>query len=239
MKLNCLILDDEPLARDVLLQYSRQCDCLNIIGSAENAIEAAEIIKAKQIDLILLDINMPEVSGIDFLQSLKPAPLIIFVTAHPQYAVAGFELQVVDFLLKPLRYERFLQAINKAKDTFLFKSKSEREQLDESDNYILIKADSELHRLHLDDIEYIEALADYVRIHTLDKRLVTLQTMKKMEEKLPKEKFIRVHRSYIVGLNKIKSLDGLKLKLSRQAIPIGKNYKSMLYDILNSKNMLN
>ncbi len=240
MKLNCLIVDDEPLAQDVIESHLQKDPELALLRKCHNALEAREALRNLPVDIIFLDIQMPEISGIDFLRSLEEPPLVIITTAHPNYAVEGFNLDAVDYLLKPVSHERFSKAIKKARDMYQMKHHVPSHGLPtEDDDHIFVKADQKLVKLRYDDIWYIEALADYVKIHTNEKRIVTLQTMKKMEERLPNDKFIRVHRSFIVGVDKIKSVSGNKIELGEQQIPIGKNYKSSLYDYLNTNNILN
>ncbi len=238
MKLNCLIVDDEPLAQDVLESYVLGDAELQLSRKCSNALEAREALRNNDVDLIFLDIQMPEISGIDFLKSLDNPPMVILTTAYPNYALDGFNLDAVDYLLKPIPEDRFKKAVQKAKDLYLLRHPVNQSG-DEGEDHIFVKADQKLVKLRYDDIYYVEALADYVKIHTLDKRIITLQTMKKMEERLPSDRFIRVHRSFIVGIGKIKSVSGNKIELPQQQIPIGKNYKTGLYDYLYSNNILN
>ncbi len=234
MKISCLIVDDEPLAQDVLEAYVKNTPQLNLVGICNNAIEALEKMKLNQVDLIFLDIQMPEITGIDFLRTLKDPPMVIFSTAYQNYAVEGFELNAIDYLLKPFSLERFQKAVKKADE--LAKLKEEHHQRE--DEYIFIKSDQKLQKVHYNDILFIEALADYVKIHTPEKRYITLQTMKNMEEKLPDKYFKRVHRSFIVSLDKIMSIVGGSVEVSGQRIPIGKNYKEAFFDTLEKNNIL-
>lgn len=234
MKISCLIVDDEPLAQDVLEAYVKNTPQLNLVGICNNAIEALEKMKLNQVDLIFLDIQMPEITGIDFLRTLKDPPMVIFSTAYQNYAVEGFELNAIDYLLKPFSLERFQKAVKKADEL----SKLKEEHLQREDEYIFIKSDQKLQKVHYNDILFIEALADYVKIHTPEKRYITLQTMKNMEEKLPDKYFKRVHRSFIVSLDKIMSIVGGSVEVSGQRIPIGKNYKESFFDALEKNNIL-
>lgn len=234
MKISCLIVDDEPLAQDVLESYIKQTPQLNLVGICNNAIEALEKMKLNRVDLIFLDIQMPEITGIDFLKTLKEPPMVIFTTAYQNYAVEGFELNAIDYLLKPFPLDRFQKAVKKADE--LAKLKEEHQQRE--DDYIFIKSDQKLQKVHYNDILFIEALADYVKIHTPDKRYITLQTMKNMEEKLPEKYFKRVHRSFIVSLDKIMSIVGGSVEISGQKIPIGKNYKDSFFEALDKNNIL-
>jgi DNA-binding LytR/AlgR family response regulator len=233
-KINCLIVDDEPLAQDVLDSYVKNIPQLNPVGTCNNAIEALEKMKHNRVDLIFLDIQMPEITGIDFLKSLKDPPMVIFTTAYQNYAVQGFELNAIDYLLKPFSIERFKKAVHKAEE--LMQMKQDFNTRD--DDYIFIKSDQKLQKVSFNDILFIEALADYVKIHTPEKRYITLQTMKNMEEKLPDKYFKRVHRSFIVALDKIVSIVGGNVEISDQRIPIGKNYKEGFYEALKKNNIL-
>ena len=234
MKISCLIVDDEPLAQDVLNSYVKQTPQLELIGICNNAIEALEKMKLSTIDLIFLDIQMPEITGIDFLRSLKNPPMVIFTTAYQNYAIEGFELNAIDYLLKPFSQGRFNKAVRKAEE--LSKLKEEHHQRE--DDYIFIKSDQKLQKIYYNDIIFIEALADYVKIHTPEKRYITLQTMKNMEEKLPDKFFKRVHRSYIIALDKIKTLVGSAVEVEGQKIPIGKNYKEAFFNALDKNKIL-
>ncbi|MBI1222699.1 MAG: response regulator [Bacteroidetes bacterium] len=240
MKLNCIIVDDEPLAQDVIESYLESEQDIQLLRKCQNALEAREALKSLQVDLLFLDIQMPEISGIDFLRSLESPPMVIFTTAHPNYAVEGFNLDAVDYLMKPISKERFTKAVKKARELYQLKNQPVTTGLPaEDDDHFFVKADQKLVKLRYDDVHYVEALADYVKIHTDEKRIITLQTMKKMEERLPSDRFIRVHRSFIVRIGKIKAISGNKIELGDQQIPIGKNYKSSLYEYLYANNILN
>ncbi|MFX3625777.1 MAG: LytR/AlgR family response regulator transcription factor [bacterium] len=234
MKISCLIVDDEPLAQDVLHNYIKQTPQLELVGICNNAIEALEKMKHNIVDLIFLDIEMPEISGVDFLRSLKDPPIAIFTTAYQNYAVEGYELNAIDYLLKPFSKERFIKAVKKAEELLILLEEHSQKE----DDYIFIKADQKLQKVYYNDIYYIEALADYVKIHTPEKRFITLQTMKNMEAKLPDKYFRRVHRSYIVALDKIESLVGSALEIQDQKIPIGKNYKEAFFEALDKNKIL-
>lgn len=234
MKINCLIVDDEPLAQDVLDTYVKQVPLLNLVGTCNNAIEALEKMHQNTIDLIFLDIQMPEINGIDFLKSLKEPPLVIFTTAYQNYALQGFELNAVDYLLKPFSLDRFQKAVKRASELARMMEESSQKE----DEYIFIKSDQRLQKISFGEILYIEALADYVKIHTADKRYITLQTMKNMEEKLPEKYFKRVHRSFIVSMDKIMAIVGGNVEVNGQRIPIGKNYKEAFYEAMQKNNIL-
>lgn len=237
-----LIVDDEPLAQDVIETYVHKVPELQLVGTCKNAIEASSKLKNESIDLIFLDIQMPQLSGIDFLKSLTKKPLVIITTAFSDYAVEGFELNVVDYLLKPISFNRFLLAINRIIDS---KAPSVNEAISKEsnnkDSYFFVKADKKMVKINHTDILYIEGLKDYVIIKLAKSRLVTLQTMKSLEDKLPSEIFKRIHRSYIVNLDKLEAIVGntVEVREGEQQIklPIGKNYKDELITLIN-KNRL-
>ena len=243
-KLNTLIVDDEPLAIDVIKTFADQIPELEVVKCCSNAFEANEAINQQQIDLILLDIQMPQLTGIDFLKSLANPPMVIFTTAYDNYAIEGFELDAVDYLLKPISFDRFMKAINRAIDHYKkdHMGANISESREEDVDYIFIKADKKLIKVNFHEIVYIEGLKDYVIIKLSDgSRIVTLQTMKSLETKLPPEIFKRIHRSYIVGIEKIKAVVGNMIEVLEKDkpkhIPIGKNYRDGLLEIVN-KNRL-
>jgi len=235
-----LIIDDEPLAQDVIETYVNQMPNLELVGKCLNAFEANEKLKSENIDLIFLDIQMPEINGIDFLKSLSNPPLVIFTTAFSEHAVEGFELNAVDYLLKPISVDRFMKAVNKAEEVFK-KNSSDGSSIDENDEYMFVKADKKLIRVNFEDIIYIEGLKDYVMIKLANSRIITLQTMKSLEAKLPSKTFRRIHRSYIVNTKKIKAVMGNMVEVIEKGeakhIPIGKNYRDDLLSIINEKRL--
>lgn len=236
MKLKCLIVDDEPLALDVLENFIKRTPDLELVGRCENAMEAIQMLKEKQVDLLFTDIEMPEFNGIELVKSLNTKPLIIFTTAHPEYAVQGYELDIVDYLLKPIAFDRFVKSVNKASELMNFK-KGESHGKDELD-YIFIKSEQKYIKVNFSDILYIEALADYVKVHTPEKRIITLQTMKNLEDKLPSEQFVRVHRSFIIALDKINSISGNVIYMNKDEVPIGKNFREEFFKIIQQNNLL-
>jgi len=236
MKLKCLIADDEPLALDVLENFIKRTPDLELVGRCENAMQAIQTLKEKQVDLLFTDIEMPEFNGIELVKSLNTKPLIIFTTAHPEYAVQGYELDIVDYLLKPIAFDRFVKSVNKASELMNFK-KGESHVKDELD-YIFIKSEQKYIKVNFSDILYIEALADYVKVHTPEKRIITLQTMKNLEDKLPSEQFVRVHRSYIIALDKINSISGNVIYMNKDEVPIGKNFREEFFKIIQQNNLL-
>lgn len=240
--INVIIVDDEPLAQDVLETYIEKIPELNLVKRCSNALEANEVLKSEDIDLMFLDIQMPQLTGTDFLKTLNNPPLVIFTTAYPNYAIEGFELNALDYLLKPISLERFMKAVNKAVDQIELQNKDAVGGADEeTPDFIFVKADKKLIKIKFDDILYIEGLKDYVIIRMDRSRVITLQTMKSLEEKLPSHLFKRIHRSYIVSIDKINAIIGNMVEVieKNQAkhLPIGKNYRDDLLAIVN-KNRL-
>ena len=241
--INVIIVDDEPLALDVLETYIEKIPELNLVQRCDNALEANKVLKNHEIDLMFLDIQMPQLTGIDFLKTLSRPPLVVFTTAYANYAIEGFELNAVDYLLKPISLERFMKAVNKAIEQIDLQRKdsSAAVSTEEGADFIFVKADKKLVKIRYADIIYIEGLKDYVIIRTETGRVITLQTMKSLEDKLPSNIFKRIHRSFIVGIDKINAVEGNMVEVveKNQAkhLPIGKNYRDELLSIIN-KNRL-
>lgn len=236
--MNCIAVDDEPLALDIIESYIAKHPDLNLIARCNNAAEANEVIRNRKVDLMFLDIQMPEISGLSLVKTLKEKPLFIFTTAYQDYALEGFELNAIDYLLKPIAYDRFEKAVEKAKEYFRLKTSSDLAETNMEDEHIFVKANQKLIKLSYNEIYYVEAFADYVKIFLKDKKIVTLQTMKNMEKKLPSEYFSRVHRSYIVNRRHVDSFSGSKLEVNEVSVPIGKNYKEGFVSLMKSKNIL-
>lgn len=235
-----VIVDDEPLALDILESYIAKIPEIELVGRCINALEANAIIKSVRIDLMFLDIQMPQISGVEFLKTLPNPPAVVLTTAYPDYALEGYELNIIDFLLKPISFDRFVKAVNKASEKLKLHS-SENVKSDVQENFFFIKADKKLVKVNFDDIIYIEGLKDYVIIRCEQNRIITLQTMKSLEDRLPSAVFKRVHRSYIVNLNKITALDGNILEVLEKGqtkiLPIGKNYKDELLELIHGKKL--
>ena len=237
--INVLIVDDEPLALDIIESHVEKIPELEIIQKCSNALEANEALNKHSIDLMFLDIQMPQLTGIELLKTLTNPPLVIFTTAYSEYAVEGFELNAVDYLLKPISFERFVTAVNKAKEKF--KSQSSEISINEDEQFVFVKADKKLIKVRFDDILYIEGLKDYVIIRQDTSRVITLQTMKTLEAKLNPGIFKRIHRSYIINLNKINAIVGNMVEITEKGqtkhIPIGKNYRDELLQLVNAKRL--
>ncbi|MBK8967610.1 MAG: LytTR family DNA-binding domain-containing protein [Saprospiraceae bacterium] len=239
--LNVIIVDDEPLALDVLETYIAQMPELNLVQRCTNALEANEALKNHVVDLIFLDIQMPQLTGIDFVKALTRPPMIVFTTAYPNYAIQGFDLNALDYLLKPISLERFMKAVNKAMDQAELQKRENNTANLEGMEFFFVKADKKLVKVNFDDIIYIEGLKDYVIIRLNQGRVITLQTMKSLEEKLPFGRFKRIHRSYIVAMDKITAIEGNMVEVIEKdkpkLLPIGKNYRDELL-VLIDKNRL-
>ncbi|RPH34197.1 MAG: DNA-binding response regulator [Bacteroidales bacterium] len=236
-----IIVDDEPLAQRVIEKYSADVPTIELAGSCDSAFEAMELLYRNEVDLIFLDINMPKISGLDFLKMLKNPPLVIITTAYRDYALESFDLDVVDYLKKPFSFERFYKSIQKAQELYSSRhgqrlnthvSKESREE----NRFIFVKADNKMVKVDLNQILYIEAFGDYIKIHTTQGVIVTYHSMKGIEEMLPSNKFLRVHKSYIVAFNKIDIIEGNTIKIKIAEIPIGKSYRKNFFEMVNSKN---
>lgn len=240
--INAIIVDDEPLAQDVLEAHLMKIPEVNLVAKCDNAIEARKVLSENDIDLVYLDIQMPEITGIEFVKSLTNPPSIIFTTAFDNYAVEGFELNAIDYLLKPISIERFMKATTKALDMIESSHLSQAAEIDSStDDYMFVKADKKLVKVNYSDVIYIEGLKDYVIIKRNDKRIITLQTMKSLESKLPSDIFLRIHRSYIVNLKKIEAIMGNMVEVNEKGqvkhLPVGKNYRDELLAIIQGKKL--
>lgn len=232
MKLNCLVVDDEQLARELLADYISKVPFLELKGLVKNPVEVAEILEGETIDILFLDIQMPDITGIELLKTLTHKPMVIFTTAYSEYALEGYELDVLDYLVKPFSFERFLRAVNKAAE--MVKLKQSPGQSSSDQEYISINADHKIYRVRLDEILYIEGLREYVSYYTPGKRIITLASLKNLEESLPGNKFIRVHKSYIVPVDKVKALEGNMLDIGIKKIPIGRSYREKVFKIFNA-----
>lgn len=217
--IHCLIVEDEPLARNILEKFIRETDDLDLLGFAKDGQEAFEIISNEKIDLIFLDINLPKITGINLYKSLVEKPAVIFTTAYPEHAVEGFNLNAVDYLLKPFSFERFMEAISKARK-FL---ETEKEH-----SVLVIKVDKKIHRIDLNEIFHIESLGDYIKIHTKNKTYISGSTMKSMEDELPSSKFIRIHKSHMVAIDQMDYMEGNQVLIHDKKIPVGQSYRDSL-----------
>ena len=229
MNIRCLIIDDEPLAQRILERYAKEVPSLEVVEKCSSALDAIEILKEQKIDLVFLDINMPKLTGLEFLRSLKRPPLVIITTAYAEFAIQGFELDVVDYLMKPFGMERFLKAIQKVHEILKPREHPRPEKThgeSREDQYIFVKSSKKTYRISLDDILYIEALGDYVKIYTTTRMIISYHSMKNLETLLSPKQFPRIHKSFIVSLSKIDLIEGNQVKLKDRYIPIGTNFKA-------------
>lgn len=227
MKINCIIIDDEPLSRKGLKEYISDISFLNLVGEFDNPLAASNLIDSGEVQLLFLDIQMPKITGLDFFRTLKNPPAVIFTTAFPQYALDGFELNALDYLLKPISFDRFLKATMRAKEFFEVREKNIEENIatGSTSAYFFIKADNKLVKILLEDILFVEALQNYVSVQTTEKKYISYLTFKSVEDYLPAEKFIKVHKSYIIAAEKLDSIDGNDIRIGPYHIPISRNLK--------------
>ena len=232
MIINCAIIDDEPLAAGLLKSYAEKTPFLNLIGTYGSAVEAMKELRNNPVHLLFLDIQMPELSGIEFAKILPKETKIIFTTAFQQYAVEGYKVSALDYLMKPVSYEDFLKASNKALDWFCI---TQKKQTYAADRFMYVKSDYKLVRVALDDILYIEGLKDYIRIYLADgQKIMSLMDMKKMEDYLPRPEFLRTHRSYIVHMSKAEAIERFRIVFGDQYLPISDSYKEDVQQYFDS-----
>jgi DNA-binding LytR/AlgR family response regulator len=232
--IKCIIVDDERLAQQVIQNHLQKISGFQIVAVCNNAIEAATALRNFEVDLIFLDIQLPGITGLNFLRSLSDPPLVILTTAYAEYAVESYEFSVIDYLLKPISFERFKKAINKINDGRLF-VQNNLEKDNTSSEHIFIKSGNKFFKINFPEIIYIEAMKDYLKIHTNEYKLVTLQTMSEMEKILPPKQFIRVHKSFIVAVAHIKSVYGNSIEMEKTTIPIGISYKNNVMNFIARK----
>jgi two-component system, LytTR family, response regulator len=235
MKIKCLIIDDEPPAREVIKRYIEQLPMLELAGECANAIQAISVLQQTPVDLIFLDIRMPQLNGTDFLKTLKNPPKVIFTTAYTEYALEGYELDIVDYLMKPIRFDRFIKAVNKAFPLGEGKSSPDADKPNaepKNESFVYFRADRKMVKVLVNDILYIESMKDYVKVFTSTNSLVTKQSISSVETMLPEKKFIRTHRSFIVSVNKIKSFNNELIEVGHTEIPIGKLYRNTVLKLL-------
>ncbi|MDB5118481.1 MAG: DNA-binding response regulator [Mucilaginibacter sp.] len=242
--IKCLIVDDEPLALHILEDYISKVPFMELVKSTTNPIEALTLVQEGNIDLVFLDVQMPELTGIQFLRIANGKTKVILTTAYPQYALEGYELDVVDYLLKPIAFDRFFKAAQKAqgiiqpsKQIIPEPAQIQQQQHDFMSDFIFVKSEHKIQKVYLHQILFIEGLKDYISIFTTAERIITLQNMKKMEDTLPDKHFIRVHKSYIVALNKIDSIERSRIRIGDKIIPIGDTYREEFFKIIDGKNI--
>jgi len=229
----CIIIEDEPLAQNVLKKYIGEHPALELVAVCNDALEAQGVLTGENIHLLFLDINLPKLSGINFIKTMTRSPLIIFTTAYPEFAVEGFELNAVDYLLKPFSFERFLKAVNKALEKL--NASSTQNSSGNEVPFIFLKADKKIHRVELKTIHYIEAIGDYMKVVTDSGHLIVNETMKKLQEELPARSFMRVHKSFIISRNKIRYIEGNYIQVEDKSIPIGATYRNEVLTSIDKK----
>ena len=234
--INCVIVDDEPLAREGLADYVKEVDFLNLTGVCENPVELMNLMDREPVDLIFLDIQMPKMSGIDFLKIVQNPPMAIITTAYPSYALEGFQLNVMDYLLKPITFDRFFKSAGKARDYHKLLTKSAASKTEE--DYFFIKCGSKYEKIFFDDILYIEGLQNYVTIHTRKGKYITLLNLKHLEQNLDSRHFIRIHKSFIVSIGKIERIDGNEIFMQTHRIPISRNYREQVIEQVVNRRLM-
>ena len=233
MNLKCLIVDDEPLARNLLVEYVRKVPHLDLVGSCSSPLEAIEVLRNHSVDLMFLDIQMPEITGTTFLRTLRKKPMIILTTAYSEYALESYELDVVDYMLKPITLERFLRAVDKADERSRVPQVTVVKQVQESvQPFVFVKDGTKLVKIRWEEILYIEGLKDYVTIHTRQQKIVSLQRLKLMEETLPSDQFIRIHNSFIIALQAIDSVHKDKVQIGTVFLPISDSYRKSFREFI-------
>jgi DNA-binding LytR/AlgR family response regulator len=237
-KIHCLVIDDEPLAREILKQHIAGVEALELAGTCSNAVEAISFLKEHNVDLLFLDIQMPQLLGTNFIRTLKNVPKVIFTTAYRKYAVEGFELDAVDYILKPISFERFLKAVNKVLqmnfNTEHVLQVTKENHTEAVNSFLYFRADRKMVKIFFRDILFIEALKDYIKIVTGSKTIVTKYVLSTLEEMLPTSEFLRIHKSYIVAISKIESYNADSIQIAKHELPIGRLYKYDVSRVLNA-----
>ena len=237
-KIQCLVIDDEPLAREMLKQHIGGVEALALAGTCSNAVEAISFLKEHHVDLLFLDIQMPQLLGTNFIRTLKNPPKVIFTTAYRKYAVEGFELDAVDYILKPISFERFLKGVNKVLQINIKPEQvaptTKENQTDATNSFLYFRADRKMVKVFFRDILFIEALKDYIKIVTDSKTIVTKYVLSTIEEMLPSTEFLRIHKSYIIAINKIESFNADIIQIAKHELPIGRLYKYDVTRVLNA-----
>lgn len=239
MKINCVIVEDEPLARNLMIDYVSKVPSLHLVEACSSPLTVMEVLRNNSVDLLFLDVQMPELTGISLLKALKKRPLVILTTAYSEYALEGYELDVADYLLKPITFERFLRAVEKATERLEknFVQTSAKPVQESSQPFVFVKDGTKLVKINLEEILYVEGLKDYVTIHTPTQKIISLQRLKVLEDQLPPEKFIRVHNSFIVALKAIDVIHKGDIQIGNVMIPIGETYKKEFRDFIERNRM--
>ena len=232
MKLKCIITDDEPLSAEGLAKYLEVIDYLELVAVAQNPLELNNLLESQPVDLIFLDIQMPFMTGLDFLKIKPSLPMVILTTAHSDYALEGFQLDVIDYLLKPITFTRFVKATNKAKDYYLLKHQKIESAVTPAPDYVFIKCENKYEKIHIGEILFVQALQNYVMIYTSHTKFMTLLPLKTVETYLDNGQFLRVHKSYLVAIAKIDSIDGNDIRIQQHTIPISRNLRDEVIEVV-------
>jgi DNA-binding LytR/AlgR family response regulator len=238
MKLKTIAIDDEPLALRLVSEYVNKTPFLELVAALDNPLDAIEFLSTQSVDLVLVDIQMPDLTGIEFVRSLESAPKVIFTTAYEKYALEGFKLNAIDYLLKPFSYEEFLKAVQKARKQTELEAGIPH-SIEANNQFLFLKSEYKIRRINFNDILYIEGLKDYIKVYTIgeDKPVLSLSSMKALEQKLPEDKFMRVHRSFIVNLERIEVIERSRIVFGKTYIPVSDQYKDKFQEYLD-KNFL-
>lgn len=239
MKLNCIIIEDEPLARNLLIDYVKKVPTLNLVQAFGNPLEALEVLRTQPVDILFLDVQMPQLTGISLLKVLQNKPMVILTTAYSEYALEGYELDVADYLLKPVTFERFLKSVDKVTQRLAAESRTPDggTELQATPDFVFVKDGTKLVKVTLNEILYVEGLKDYVTIHTRQQKITTLQRMKTLEEQLPADRFIRIHNSYIVSVQAIDVVHKNEVQIGAVSLPIGDTYRKSFREFIEKKHI--
>lgn len=231
-KLKCIIADDEPVARKILREFIEQVPYLELVGEFRNALKTEAFLQDNDADLLFLDINMPKMSGLQFLKKNAIRPLVILTTAYPEYALEGYELDIIDYLLKPIAFNRFMKAVKKANEFIVLREKKDQ---DSPTTFLFVKSEKRIEKIELSDILYIESTGNYVNICTGNKKIIAYLTLKGIESRLPADEFIKVHQSFIIPISKIEFIEGNQIKIKDTVVPIGRNYKDIIMKVVDER----
>ena len=242
MKISCIAIDDEPLALQKMHDYILRVGYLDLLGEFDNALEALEFLKTNKVDLIFLDIQMEELTGIQMLEAMADKPKVIFTTAYDEYAIKGYELDVCDYLLKPISFTRFLQSCEKVHGILVPDNEDDYQPVISNDSlpaeeYFFIKNGSITQKINLEDILFVEGMKDYLRINTVDDKVMTLLSFKKLEQSLTYPRFVRIHKSYLIAVDKITSIERNRVTIGDQILPVGESYRRQFFDVIDSKRL--
>ncbi|GAA4464711.1 LytTR family DNA-binding domain-containing protein [Nemorincola caseinilytica] len=234
MNLNCVITDDEPIAQEILEEYVRMIPGLNLVAKCRNAMETLHVMRNNTVDILFMDIHMPGISGLDFIRSLKERPAIIFTTAYPNYAIDGYDVDAIDYLLKPISIDRFLRAVNKVYERAAGATETEVRHPTANKTFFFIRSNTDLVKIEYDSILYIEGLENYVRIHCDNRNVISFSTMKNMEDILSQHGFLRIHRSYIINLQRVTSVQSHSFRIGTTELTVGKSYRKAVAEVLKT-----